>query len=83
MTTGTLFFRIFVVLFATFISVGFYIYLQSLSAILILLVGFLTYIIFRGTELEYEYVDVFYDFQTSRKGSTFFRLSERDAIYLL
>lgn len=58
MTTGTLFFRIFVVLFAVFISVGFYLYLQSLSAILILLVGFLTYIIFRGTDLEYEYLYV-------------------------
>lgn len=58
MTTGTLFFRIFVVLFATFISVGLYIYLQSLAAILILVVAFLTYIVFRGTELEYEYLYV-------------------------
>ena len=58
MTTGTLFYRIFVVLFAVFVSIGFYIYLRSLAAILILAVGFFAYLIFRGTELEYEYLYV-------------------------
>ena len=58
MSTGTLFYRIFVVLFAVFISIGFYLFLQSLAAIIILFIGYVAYRIFRGTDLEYEYLYV-------------------------